>query len=116
MTTNLIPVVTTNCTQEIKLASYTWAKVIHRYNDSAGGGQPFQDVFIAAALERAVGSINEESKVVGEKGAQGVGRTGWCLRTRFLVRDWRDGGDIQDSNAATATGVSDGTRREIGRQ
>ena len=71
-------------------------------------------MFIAAALERVVGPISEESifKVVGEKKARGVGRIGWCLKTQFLARDWRDGGDIQDSNAATATGVSDGTRRE----
>jgi pseudouridine-5'-monophosphatase len=43
------------------------AKVICRYDDSAGGRKPFQDVFIAAALERAVGSIDEKSEVVGEE-------------------------------------------------
>jgi hypothetical protein len=41
------------------------AKVICRYDDSAGGKKLFQDVFIAAALERAVGSIDEKSEVVG---------------------------------------------------
>jgi hypothetical protein len=42
-------------------------EVICRYDDSAGGRNLFQDVFIVAALERAVGSIYEESEAVREK-------------------------------------------------
>ena len=72
-------------------------------------------MFIAAALERAVGSVNKESEVGTEKereewallGARGCGGR-WCLRTRFLACAWRNGGDIQDSDATTSTGAGDG--------
>jgi hypothetical protein len=66
-------------------------EVICRYDDSAGGRKSFQDVFIAAALERAVGSIYEGARW-GEK-AQEEGAWAWCLRMQLLARDWRDGGD-----------------------
>jgi hypothetical protein len=45
------------------------------------------------------------------KRARWSGRRG-TRSGRGVARDWRDSGDIQDSNAATVTGAGDGARRE----
>jgi hypothetical protein len=50
-------------------------------------------------LKRAVESINES-----EVRSTGSGRAGWCLRTQFLARDWRDsdGGNMNAQPLARA--------------
>jgi hypothetical protein len=97
---------------EIEPASYTWARRSYAGMTTAqAAGSRSKTCSLLLHLKGLLGLLMRRVRWLGRRSARN-GRVGWCLRTRFSARDWRDSGDIQDSNAATATGAGDGVRRE----
>jgi hypothetical protein len=102
--------------QEIEPASYTcqWARRLYAGMTTAQAARSCSKTCsLLLHLRGLLGLLMRRVKWLGlgRRSARN-GRVGWCLRTRFSARDWRDSGDKQDSNAATATGAGDGVRRE----